>query len=301
MVKGLNPTMLYGFVYRRTATSRLGESDPVGDLAVAIEGDEKRLELKTNASGYFETFDLSPGKYRVRTGVTGKLRGAEEQTVEVMSGRVISVRFQTTTMGGISGRVIDQQGQPVREIDVVLQIANRNMQAGSIGLYETTREDGSFTFAEVPAGGYFLVVNIERRRSLYAAPFQTSYYPNAPSTAEAQAVSVNDGAVVELRQDFRLQDRFPTVAVNGVVVTTEGKPIAGAFVYLNQSGGVWDTARPVRTDADGRFVHQAFEGLTYRLSAHAASPTGGTIESAPVEVVAGKTPEPARLVITYPK
>lgn len=297
-VQGGRPTMFYGFAYRRTGESRLGESEPVDELAVIIEGEGKRLNLKTNASGYFETFDLLPGSYRVRTGVTGKLRGAEEKTVELISGSVTSLIFRTTTMGSLKGRLIDQDGQPAGNQRVNL------LPAKGIPSYNltsaTTDEDGKFDFDEVAAGSYMLAVNFRGQRSLSAAPFLASYYPNAPSTSEAQIITVADGVQSEL-DDFVLQKRYPTVSIKGIVVTSDGKPIAGAYIYMEQNKGGWDSGGTIRTDAEGRFTQQGFEGVTYTLHAGADGPTGVAIESDPVEVTVAKNAASIRLVIKMQK
>ena len=294
---GERPTMFYGFAFKNTADSaKRGEPERLGNLAVTVEGEGKQLELKTDASGYFETFDLPPGSYRIHTSLTGKLRGAEAQTVELRT--VASVIFRTTTMGSLSGRVVDREGRPVSELNVELlqpgQITSRDTN------YVTTRVDGRFVFAEAMAGRYLLAVNSAGRRSLYGAPFLPSYFPNAASSADAQVIAIADGVPVDAG-DFTLQERYPTVAVSGVVATTDGKPIPGAFVSLDQTGGGWDAARSVQTDDAGRFVHQAFEGVTYTLRAIADAPTGGTLDSDRVEVTAGKSATSVLLVVKPPK
>ena len=215
----------------------------------------------------------------------GKLRGADAQTVELGSG-VASVMFRTTTLGSLSGRVVDREGRPVSELQVELLQAGSGQVLGRPIDYLPTREDGKFVFAG--------------RRSLYAAPFLSSYFPNAASSAGAQVITIADGVSVDLG-DFVLQERYPTVAVSGVVVTPDDKPVPGAYVYLDKSGGEWDVARSVQTDAAGRFVHQAFEGVTYTLRANADSATGGTLDSDRVEVTAVKTATPVRLVLKAPK
>ena len=150
------------------------------------------------------------------------------------------------------------------------------------------------------AGRYLLAVNSIGRRSLYGAPFLPSYFPNAASSANAQVIAIADGVPVDAG-DFRLQERYPTVAVSGVVATTDRKPVPGAYVYLDKSGGEWDAARSVQTDAAGRFVHQAFEGVTYTLRANADGPTGGILESDRVEVTAVKSATPVLLVVKPPR
>jgi 5-hydroxyisourate hydrolase-like protein (transthyretin family) len=294
LAAGEPPTMLYGFAFKNTAeTAKRGQRDPLGGLTITVEGDGKRLELKTDASGYFETFGLLPGSYRISTGMTGKLRGAEPQSVDLRT--VASVGFNTTTMGSLTGRVLDQEGRPVRELHVEL------LQPGAqpstrVTADVTTREDGTFLFAEAAPGRYLLAVNSIGRRSLYGAPFLPSYYPKSASSADAQVVIVADGVSIDVG-DFVLQERYPTVAVSGIVMTSDGKPVSGAYVSLNKSGGEWDAARSVQTDADGRFMHQAFEGVIYILEASADAPTGGTLNSDRVEVVAGKGETVVRLVV----
>jgi len=298
--RGERPTMLYGFAFKNTGDSaKRGQPDPLVDLAVTVEGEGKRLELKTDARGYFEAFDLPPGRYRIHTGVTGKLRGADAQTVELGSG-VASVMFRTTTLGSLSGRVVDREGRPVSELQVELLQAGSGQASGRPTDYLPTREDGKFVFAEVVAGRYVLAVNSIGRRSLYAAPFLSSYFPSAASSAEAHVITITDAVSVDVG-DFTLQERYPTVAVSGVVVTPDDKPVPGAYVYLEKSGGEWDAARSVQTDAAGRFVYQAFEGVTYTLRANADSPTGGTLDWDRVEVTAVKTATPVRLVLKAPR
>jgi uncharacterized protein DUF1416 len=298
--RGERPTMLYGFAFKNTGDSaKRGQPDPLAELAVTVQGEGKRLELKTDARGYFEAFDLPPGNYRIHTGVTGKLRGADAQTVELGSG-VSSVMFRTTTLGSLSGRVVDREGNSVSELQVELLQAGSGQVSGRPVDYLPTREDGKFVFAEVVAGRYVIAVNSIGRRSLYSAPFLSSYFPNAASSAEAQVITITDGVSVDVG-DFALQERYPTVAVSGVVVTSDDKPVPGAYVYLDKSGGEWDAARSVQTDAAGRFVHQAFEGVTYTLRANADSPTGGALDSDRVEVTAVKTATPVRLVLKAPR
>ena len=293
--RGERPTMLYGFAFKNTGESaKRGEPEPIGELTVTVEGEGKRLELKTDARGYFAVFDLPPGSYRIHTGLTGKLRGAEAQTVELRT--VTSVMFRTTTMGSLSGRVVDREGRAVSELQVELLQAGSGQVSSRPTDYRPAREDGKFVFAEVVAGQYVLAVNSIGRRSLYAAPFLPSYFPTAGSGSDAKVITIADGMSVDVG-DFVLQERYPTVAVGGVVVSADGKPVPGAYVNLNKSGGDWDAGRAVQTDADGRFVHQAFEGLTYILNAYADGPTGVTLDSDRVEVTAVKSATPVRLVV----
>lgn len=56
-----------------------------------------------------------------------------------------------------------------------------------------------------------------------------------------------------------------------------------------------------KQDAEGRFVHQAFENLTYTLRAEQSGPDGRALDSDPLEVTAVKNAALVRLVVKAPK
>jgi hypothetical protein len=295
--RGEQPTMLYGCAFRSARTySNPGAQVPLSGITVTVEGQGTRLDLKTDESGYFETFELPPGSYRVHTSVTGKQRGADARAVELRGGGVASVMFHTTSMGSLRGRLVDENGNPVKELHVEMLAAGGVSGAGAVKDYVQTGENGEFVFAELPSGRYVLAVNSAGRPSLYGAPFLPSYFPNAASLSDAQPITIEDGVQVDL-SDFVLQRRYPTVAVSGTVVTSEGEPVPGAFVNLEKSGRPWDAARPVQTDAAGQFVHRAFEGVTYNLRASADGPDSTMLESDILEITAAKSAAPVRLVV----
>jgi protocatechuate 3,4-dioxygenase beta subunit len=287
VASGETPTMLYGSVSRSrwTYDSRIA-SEPLAGLPVTIEGNGAKLELTTDASGYFETFDLAPGTYRVTTGVTGKLRRADAQTVELARGRVASVGVLATSMGSLRGRVVDRDGAPVDDIAVNILPAGGGGAPDSND-YVSTDESGAFAFDEVPAGEYVIAVNPEARPSLFASPFRPSYFPSAPARAEARVVAVEEGRAVELG-DFVLQERYPTIAVRGVVTTADGAPVAGAYVSLTQADG--DSARSVQTDAAGRFETRAYHCSSCMVRVDADGFDEGVVELT-------STPEPLRVVL----
>jgi hypothetical protein len=296
VARGEQPTMLYGFVFKNTEESaKRGQPESLGELTVTIEGEGKRLETKTDSRGYFESFDLSPGSYRIYTSLTGKVRRADAQTVELKG--VASVMFRTTMLGSLRGRLLDREGRSVS--DLMVELVRPGVRGReSIATYITSMEDGTFVFDEVLAGRYLLAVNSTGRRSLYGAPFVPSYFPKAASVTDAQVIAI-DGASVDVG-DFVLRERYPTVPVTGIVVAADGKPVAGAYINLRQKGGEWDAARAVQTDAEGRFVVQAFEGVSYTIDVGADAPTGGVMQSDRVEVIATKSEKSLRLVLKAP-
>src|SRR5262245_26045603 len=165
--RGEEPAMVYGFAFRSAWNySKRGEQEPLSDVTVTVQGQGKRLDLKTDSSGYFESFELPPGSYRVHMALTGKLRGADEKAVELRGGGVASVIFHATSMGSLRGRLVDEEGRAVKELIVELLPAGGVPGAGAVKHYVTTGEDGEFVFTELPTGRYVLAVNSAGRPSL---------------------------------------------------------------------------------------------------------------------------------------
>jgi hypothetical protein len=293
---GERPTMLYGFVLKSgsAADGRVDQSVWAG-LRIVVEGKGKRVELTSDESGFFEVFDLPAGSYRVSLEAEGKVRGAEAQTIEIRDGAVSWVSFRTTTTGGLRGRLTDVDGAALAETEILLLPAKDPRPEAPGAANAQSFDGGRFEFPEVAAGSYVLAVNPTGRRSLYYGAWSPNFYPDAAAAASARPVVVENGKVEDVG-DFVITRRFPTVALRGVLVSKDGKPIAGAVVDVTAQGE-WDAVRSVRSDADGNFTASVFEGVTYDVSAVAELPEGGRVESERVPVKAAKDAPATRMVL----
>ena len=132
--------------------------------------------------------------------------------------------------GAISGRVFDENGDPLEAVNVrLMQLqfgANRRQLLPVVGVgARVTNDQGAYRLYGVPPGQYIVLANVADRSRVQAATIAPSgyaptYYPATPKPSEAQLVTVG------LSQDVAEIDlalaRVATASVSGVVVDSQG-------------------------------------------------------------------------------
>ena len=153
------------------------------------------------------------------------------------------LRFQMEKATTISGRVLDQNGQPLADAVVVLSVKKsypKSRQWVDVN-YESTRTDarGHWSFTGVPeqpdsvelASYHYLCLT--EHASFYLEPFK-------PLSA------LRDGsAVLRLRRG---------TLIEGTVLSPDGRPVADAEVYYGEERGFGNSIPPVKANAQGKFT-----------------------------------------------
>jgi hypothetical protein len=95
-----------------------------------------------------------------------------------------------------------------------------------------------------------------------------------------------------------LPPRFVERTLNGIVVDLDGKPVAGAVVWLKERQYA-DADMPYRreTDSEGRFSYPVCEGIKYTLNAYVESAGRTEKRSSLLSVVVTSKEEPIKLVL----
>ena len=240
---------------------------PLPRAVVTLRSTRGRLTLQnaTDHEGRFEftgvaagSYDLraSAGQYRsthvatgysVRPGQIGSL--LELKDGEERSNIVIAL----PRARAISGRVTDEDGNPLANVEVSLANSQGGMMmtAGSDGRPRTTDDRGMFRLHGLAPGRY--VVCASPRRGPSFDPEQQrrlryvqTCYPSATDAVQATPITLADQDVAGL--EIRLQRR-PTFTVSGQVIGADGGPPENANLTVtriegNRSSGSGTALRP---------------------------------------------------------
>jgi hypothetical protein len=179
-------------------------SHPIANIEVCAssfpEGAEAPLEgcAQTNAMGEYKITELQPAGYEVFFSVPkdstedwvsysyGEKPGSSEATeVSVAAGQSVEKIDAELVMGGrISGTIIDATTHQPLEFAIACAAAVGG-EAGGCGL-SVPNAAGAYTTTPMVAGQYQV--------AFIARGYELQFYNGAPSLAEAQAVTVTEGA-----------------------------------------------------------------------------------------------------------
>jgi protocatechuate 3,4-dioxygenase beta subunit len=262
----------------------------VGDT-VLQNSRSKDVSVTTDSSGSYKLADLPPGSYRISARNAGHFGGEVTRHVAVNGSDVEHIDFLVTAAGTISGKVVDENKEPVP--DVTVRLVKREYYLGNPGYYyasagENTNDSGEFTISGVEPGlPYFLMVE-KLERTLPAqsevprdpklrrrTPVRT-WYPNSPSRDAAQTIVLQpgekrEGVDIELRKgpsycvEGKATGPMGPAKLNFGIEATQpsmGVSSTGGFVGMPPSGF---------TAADGQFrICDLYPGV-YRLLADDAN------------------------------
>ena len=261
----------------------------VGDTVVQSKA-TKDVSSTTDSSGVYKLADLPPGSYRVF--VTGPQRGGGNlsRRVAVNGTDVDNIDFLVTQDGTISGKVLDENKEPVPDVQV--RLVSHEYYLGSLGYHYTfpaahTNDQGEYTLPHVQPGQSYLLMVEKIDRTLPAwseTPLDPklrkrvpvrSWYPNSPSRDGAQTLVLQPA---EKRENVDIEmKKSASYCVEGTATGGAGTAVRFSIEGTQPSsgtsngGGVFMAAPGGMTGPDGKFrICDLYPG-SYRLSANEAS------------------------------
>ena len=197
-----------GFAIRGRVRSKARQ--PIADAVIRtfVERTGDEVEGRSAPDGSFVLPGLEQGTYRIAAEAVGY--ASEEQTGDT-DGRPLELVLSPA--GVITGRVVDDRGQPVDAFHVTADPGGDFSSARpAVDVSESGSDDGRFRLADVPAGRYELGVS---------APQWISATVPDVAVAEGQMVDVG---TVNLK---------PGGIVRGTVVDAAGGGVSGASIYAS--------------------------------------------------------------------
>jgi protocatechuate 3,4-dioxygenase beta subunit len=277
---------------------------PMRRATVRVSAAELRVARTTftDPDGRYDVRDLPAGRYSINASKPAFVNWSYGQTRPNSPGTTITLSDNQTVEnidirlfrgGVITGRVIDEYGEPVPNAAVMA--LRRQYQQGQSRLVPAgdraqANDIGEYRIFGLAPGQYFLSstvqaltlampignsVEVSGQNNGYAATF----YPGTADPASAQKVTVG-AAQTQSGVDITLT---PTrlATITGSAVDSEGRPMAGS-VFATQRGvgiGFGGTGGPIRPD--GTFTIPNVPPGEYLLRANAAR--NGAVVNGPPE------------------
>ena len=289
---------------RESATSYRSHR-PLDGVEVVVAGGGREAKARTDAEGRFSLFGLPPGAYDVSLRTPSELRhihGPAVRRVEVAAGRCALADFFVTSLSTVAGRVVNDAGEPAASTKVnlvPLDAEGREVPPAEGSVEAYADKDGRYKFDFVSPGRYRVAVNPRGQPGSYDPPYPRLYLPGVSDPARAAVVNVSEGESYEAAE-FRLPPPLVRHEIEGVVVLPDGTPAPRALLTLEFTEREW-AETTTAADEHGRFRLKAFKGLKYLVAAEVRTQNAAgqwtARHSEPVEVTAGESDEPLRLVV----
>ncbi len=260
----------------------------------------------SDAQGRFVFEGIAAGTYRLAAERTGFLRSeygarkTESPGVPIVvdeARSAIGLDVRLTPQAVITGKVVDEEGEPVPHVDVaVFRRAGfgRVRRLAKVDA-SATNDVGDFRIAGLEPGAYFLAANgsdaspVAQSNQQPEEMYVASFYPGAADSAGALPVRIDAGQEVS-GMDIQLQ-KSRVYRVRGKVVgSLPGVPLKGLEMRLlpkNATDAMPDVSPLIAfSSADGTFEFRGVQPGSYQLSG--VKTQGGTrlLGKMPVEVTA---------------
>jgi protocatechuate 3,4-dioxygenase beta subunit len=259
----------------------------------------------SDAQGGFAMKDVEPGKYRLtanRNGFVNFTYGARSPlrpgTTLSLARRqnVTELTLKMTPHAVITGRIVDEEGEPVPQVQLSLQgyrYLQGRRQLLSAGGVANTNDLGEYRIFGVAPGKFYLSAmpyggapNYAVDRSTTAAPEETyaaTFYPGTTDAAGATQLDVPAGA--QLRGIDMVLKKTRTVHIKGHVTHgLSGRVAISVLAIPRSNAGFMPGMRNVPVDAAGNFDIRNVTPGSYTVTAVFNDGAGAHIGRAPVDV-----------------
>jgi hypothetical protein len=242
----------------------------------------------TDAQGRFEIKELPAGRYSVTASKAGYVTMQfGQRRVDQPGGTILDVldnqlveriQFALPRGGVITGRVLDEFGEPIAGVQVTAQRyrfaggSRRMVPSGS----DTSDDQGSFRIYGLAPGEYFVSGTL--RSQAMSMPgvntsdvegFAPSYYPGTPNLGEAQRISVKGGQELSGINFALAAARL--ARVRGRVTTSAGDapavPLMVMVISRDPSQMMTMMMSSAQTRADGTFQLAGLAPGSYGVTA----------------------------------
>ena len=176
------------------------DSEPLSNIKVILEGKKGRQEVITDSEGQYEFKGLPADDYEIRAEFPEYLSSGKYAIGRIGNG-CVPVSLSARPKGQIAGRVLDNNGKPLRDVPVSLVSADAPLEEivyeskeKAAWTFTYTNQEGSYWFSDLAPGRYLVVINrteFERSRAAEAARLLPRlFYPGVSDPSGATVIVV---------------------------------------------------------------------------------------------------------------
>ena len=303
-----DPSIKLGRITGKVLNAITGE--PVRKATVSLQpaggqqggGQARGLSAATDNAGAFVFENVSPGNYRLSGEKTGFIRsnfggrggGAIGSQLAIAAGtEKADVIVRITPQGIVSGRILDEDGEPMEGVSIQLlrpqYFASQRRIMGMAG--NQTNDRGEFRVTNVAPGKYYLQVqrmnngNMPLQQGKEEFGYPKLFFPGVETIEQAQRVEVGAGQEVSNLQMalrkirvYRVRGHVPGIAAPAVQQPgAQGggrRGGGGMVIQLRPDGGSSDMIGPGfgpgmnggQVRADGSFEIAGVSPGAYKLT-----------------------------------
>ena len=286
------------------------DGSPLKSARAALVEQAESLHMygsMSDSDGHFIFKDVAPGRYEFFAFHTGFVTqhyqsdGADGGALLALKAgqKIADVLFRLTLAAVVTGRVNDQQGEPMIGVRVTALDWPSDEEMEDRGPYGThepelvavssaqTDDRGQYRIFGLKAGQYYIRAtdslepppggDVDQESSVRLAlgtDYAPLYYPGTPQLDQAQTVSLRAGE--QAQADFSMR-RLKTVAVAGRLIGPNGGPKNG-LVSLEQPGADGYT-HDTTTDEKGNFSMKGIPPGSYTIIADGRGEGGKTYQA----------------------
>jgi protocatechuate 3,4-dioxygenase beta subunit len=268
-------------------------------------GQGENRHTTTDVSGGYEFKDLPAGKYLVTANKSGYVSMSVGQVRQGGPGTPITLLaselrermdFSLPRGGVITGRVVDEYGEPLSGIQigaVRAETIGGHRQLVPSGRNASTDDLGEFRVYGIPPGPYYVQATWRGTNGVFApgaraednSGYTTTFFPGTSAASEAQRLTIASGQTISDVVFAMVPAK--TARVSGTVVDSHDHPAQGMLIISHEESGSvvsgFVTGASIRPD--GTFTFAAVPPGEYTLRARLM---GAKPETAVVKVaVAG--------------
>jgi hypothetical protein len=246
---------------------------PISGVEISFTSDPQHLkataDATSDAQGAFRVEGLKPGAYSPHAEKRGFIPSAAGlRPIQVVEGgQPVTLRIEMIPMGKLSGRVLDEDGKPVKG-------ATLELLASFGGPTVTADANGNFSFEDIVPATYTLAARPPKSAKAFdrdgrRAAWVLTYSPGVTQRSAASRVTINPGAEI-----YGHEIKFasaPVQRISGVVLDQKGEPVSGADIQLEDPTRLTQqTYAQTNSAADGAFEFRDIPEGDWRLSASRA-------------------------------